>query len=57
MANKELKCSLHSCHTTWLNCFSKNDGTMWIEDKFSQTQVNYCPICGYEAIFKVELIV
>lgn len=35
-------------------CDEQDDGTLWVSNGFYDSQVNYCPYCGYRAKVKVK---
>lgn len=34
--------------------YERNDGTLWVSNEEYASQVNYCPITGYEAKTKIN---
>jgi hypothetical protein len=37
-------------------CYEEEDGRLIFDNEESSIQVNFCPICGYEAKVKIETI-
>lgn len=35
-------------------CFEDSDGCLFVSNGDNGSQVNFCPMCGYEAIIKIE---
>lgn len=33
-------------------CLEKEDGTLWVNNEEYESQVNFCPYCGYPARIK-----
>ena len=36
-------------------CFMDEKGKLWVENVEANTQVNFCPFCGYEALVKMNI--
>ena len=34
-------------------CYESEDGTLWADNDEYGSQVNFCPMCGYEAKVKI----
>lgn len=54
---------LHICRTKtiyrqWGNsityCYEDKDSSLWTGNEEYESQVNFCPFCGYEAINKIK---
>ena len=50
----ELICKSHCYGAAIDECYQDQDGYLFVSNGEYGSQVNFCPVCGYEAIKKVE---
>ena len=37
-------------------CWEHDNGTLWVTNSEYESQVNYCPFCGYKALSQIKFI-
>jgi len=45
--------SFYSIKEHLIRVEEKEDGTLWVAEPETEYQINFCPICGYEAKQKI----
>jgi hypothetical protein len=52
------RCELHSLHKAYGiaigYCYEDAEGKLWAGNDEYESQVNYCPVCGYKAEVEIK---